>query len=204
MNMERMLLSFELNTYGELFLNCLFDNVDKNKQLSGFDRSVIVKYYNDEMTKFKYGIKITAGNKKTGCMLFKESFERNEILFDDAKFLIQVTNFTDNGNGKFAAAFGHDDLVMATIQFEFVKQTTQYRIMRNEFNETSNTNIQSNTYNINDFLSQLNGPQLYHQYPENQDMHLDPLTDTTINDPYKMEPINGLNRLNKFTNQNYG
>lgn len=204
MNMDRMLLSFELNTYGELFLNCLFDNADKNPRLSNFDRSVIVKYYNDEMTKFKYGIKITAGNKKTSCMLFKESFERNEIIFDDAKFLIQVTNFTDNGNGKFAAAFGHDDLVMATIQFEFVKQTTQYRIMRNEFNETSNTNIQPNTYNINDFLSQLNDPQIYHAYPENQDIYLDPLTDAALNDPYKMGQMNSLNRLNKFTNQNYG
>lgn len=199
MSMEKMLLSFELNTYGELYLNCLFDNVDKNKQLSEFDRSVIVKYYNDEMTKFKYGIKITAGNKKTGCMLFKESFERNEILFDDAKFLIQVTNFTDNGNGKFAAAFGHDDLVMATIQYEFIKQTTQYRILRNEFNDSVGSSMQSNMYNISDFLSQLSSPQIYHTYPENQDMYLDPLTDAAINDPYKMEQINSLNRLNKFS-----
>ena len=204
MSMEKMLLSFELNTYGELYLNCLFDNIDKNKQLSGFDRSVIVKYYNDEMTKFKYGIKITAGNKKTGCMLFKESFERNEIIFDDAKFLIQVTNFTDNGNGKFAAAFGHDDLVMATIQYEFIKQTTQYRLLRNEFNYSIGSSIQSNMYNISDFLSQLSGPQIYYSYPENQDMCIDPLTDATINDPYKMEQMNSLNRLNKFTNQNYG
>lgn len=199
MSMEKMLLSFELNTYGELYLNCLFDNVDKNKQLSEFDRSVIVKYYNDEMTKFKYGIKITAGNKKTGCMLFKESFERNEIIFDDAKFLIQVTNFTDNGNGKFAAAFGHDDLVMATIQYEFIKQTTQYRLLRNEFNDSVGSSIQSNMYNISDFLSQLSGPQIYHLRPENQDMYLDPLTDAAINDPYKMEQINSLNRLNKFS-----
>ena len=204
MSMEKMLLSFELNTYGELYLNCLFDNIDKNKQLSEFDRSVIVKYYNDEMTKFKYGIKITAGNKKTGCMLFKESFERNEIIFDDAKFLIQVTNFTDNGNGKFAAAFGHDDLVMATIQYEFIKQTTQYRLLRNEFNYSIGSSIQSNMYNISDFLSQLSGPQIYHSYPENQDMCIDPLTDATINDPYKMEQMNSLNRLNKITNQNYG
>ena len=156
------------------------------------------------MTKFKYGIKITAGNKKTGCMLFKESFERNEIIFDDAKFLIQVTNFTDNGNGKFAAAFGHDDLVMATIQYEFIKQTTQYRLLRNEFNYSIGSSIQSNMYNISDFLSQLSGPQIYHSYPENQDMCIDPLTDATINDPYKMEQMNSLNRLNKITNQNYG
>lgn len=199
MSMEKMLLSFELNTYGELYLNCLFDNVDKNKQLSEFDRSVIVKYYNDEMTKFKYGIKITAGNKKTGCMLFKESFERNEILFDDAKFLIQVTNFTDNGNGKFAAAFGHDDLVMATIQYEFIKQTTQYRLLRNEFNDSVGSSMQSNMYNISDFLSQLSRPQTYHSHLENQDMFLDPLNDAAITDPYKMEQINSLNRLNKFS-----
>lgn len=204
-NCEQSLLSFEQNTYGDLFLRCLLDNAERDSKFAEFDRSIIIKYYNDTATKFRYGIKITSGNKKAGCMLFKESYEHNNIIFNDIKFVNQLMNFTDkDGNGRYEASYGHDDLVMAVVQLEFVKQTSQYKNLRNEFNDSIGSPIQPNTYNINDFLSQLNSPQIYHAYPENQDIYLDPLTDAALNDPYKMGQMNSLNRLNKFTNQNYG
>lgn len=197
---ERSLLSFELNTYGDLFLRCLIDNADKYRELSMFDRNVIAKYYNDDMTKFKYGIKITSGNKKTGCMLFKESFERGSIIFDDVKFVNQLMNFTDkDGNGKFEASFGHDDLVMAMVQLEFVKQTTQYKLIRNEFNDMAGAVARPDTYNTSDFLQQINQGGYINatQYPGGIPYGINPFTSEMIeinnqNDLY--------NRLNKFSN----
>ncbi len=186
-DMNKTLLSFELNTYGELFLDRLISNIEKIPNLSTFDPNIIIKYYNEEMTRFRYGVKITPGNKKTYCMLFKEAFERNEIIFNDAKFLIQITNFSDNGNGKFAAAFGHDDIVMAVVQFMFVKNTIQYKLLRNEFNESQQSKI-SNEYNINDFLSQISTTN---QYNNMFNMY----NNYNINDE-----SNKYARLNKFSN----
>lgn len=155
MNMDTTLLSFEYNTYGELFLQFLLSNSEKIQTLASFDRSAIIKYYNDDMTKWRYGIKITSLNKKTGCILFKESFERGEFIFNDGRFLSELTNFCDSGNGRYEASFGHDDLMMASVQFEFVKQTIQYKAMRNEFNETG-TKPPKDEYSWDDFNDQLN------------------------------------------------
>ena len=133
-NQERTLLSFEKNTYGDLFYRDLMDNMDRDPIISGlFDSSIIVKYWNESGSRYVLGIKITPGNKSKYCLLFKASYERGKYICYDTKYMLELSNFTDDGTGHYKASFGHDDLVMASIQTEFVRGTLQYKIMKESF-----------------------------------------------------------------------
>ncbi len=137
-NQEHALLSFEKNTYGELFYRDLMDNMEKDSIISqAFDPSILVKYYNETGSRYAIGIKITPGNKTQYCLLFKNSYERSKYIFDDTMFMTELSNFIDDGSNHYKASFGHDDLVMAAMQTEFVKNTLQYKIMREEYNADS-------------------------------------------------------------------
>ena len=147
---DRTLLSFERNVYGEMFVKQLLENTEKNVPgCKNFDESVFVKYYNESGNKFNYGIKITSGNKTAHCMLYKEEYEKDTIINDSAEFMTELNNFTDNGNSKYAAAFGHDDMVMAEVQVTFVKDSLQYKNLKDDF-ETG-YNISNSDYIYNAF-----------------------------------------------------
>lgn len=133
-NQEHALLSHEKNVYGDLFLKDMMDNLEKDPFISQqFDPSILVKYFNDTGSKFNYGIKITSGNKTSYCTIFKESFERNKYINKSTQFMSELTNFSDDGSGHYKASFGHDDMVMTAVQTEFVRNTLQYKIMRDDF-----------------------------------------------------------------------
>lgn len=136
MNPDKYLISIEYNTYGELFLHCLYDNEDKIKEINeNFDNSNLVKYYNESGTRYTNGIKITSGNKSSHCLLFKEGFERGTIINNSSQFMTELDKFCNDGTNHYKASFGHDDMVMAQIQLEFVKKTLQYKILRSNFDE---------------------------------------------------------------------
>lgn len=130
---NKILLSYEKNVYGDLFYRELMDNMENNPALSRFDPSILVKYYNESGSRYVHGIKITPGNKTNYCKLFKESYERDLIINDSRHLSVELGNFNDDGTGHFKAVFGHDDLVMASVQLEFVKATGQYTYMRSDF-----------------------------------------------------------------------
>lgn len=130
---NKILLSYEKNVYGDLFYRELMDNMENNPALSRFDPSILVKYYNESGSRYVHGIKITPGNKTNYCKLFKESYERDLIINDSRHLSVELGNFNDDGTGHFKAVFGHDDLVMASVQLEFVKSTGQYTYMRSDF-----------------------------------------------------------------------
>lgn len=135
-NQEHLLLSYEKNTYGELFYRDLMDNQEKDPFIAQrFDASILVKYYNETGSKYVYGIKLTPGNKTSHCLLFKNSYERSKYIFQDTTFMAELSNFVDDGSNHYKASFGHDDIVMAAIQTEFVRNTLQYKILRDEFTE---------------------------------------------------------------------
>lgn len=137
-NQEHLLLSYEKNTYGELFYRDLTDNMEKDPLIAQrFDPSILVKYFNETGSRYNIGIKITSGNKTTYCLLFKNSYERGKYLFNDTIFMSEISNFTDDGTGHYKASFGHDDMVMAAMQTEFVRGTLQYKILRGEFTSDS-------------------------------------------------------------------
>lgn len=147
MNQEHTLLSYEKNTYGELFYRDLMDNMEKNDIISrSFDPSILVKYYNDSGSKYVYGIKLTPGNKTSHCLLYKESYERDKILNESSQYMNELSNFSDDGTNHFKASFGHDDMVMASIQLEFVKNTLQYKIQRDDFSSGVGP-VEDNIYN---------------------------------------------------------
>jgi hypothetical protein len=159
-NQERTLLSFERNVYGEMFIKQMIDNEEKNVPgCKNFDQSVFVKYYNETGTKFNYGIKITSGNKTTHCLLYKEFYEKDLLINDSTDYMIELNNFSDTGNGHYAAAFGHDDMVMAEVQLTFVRETLQYKLLKDTFDEMSNT-VLDNSFNpyepVNSYYNLLN------------------------------------------------
>lgn len=167
---DKTLLSYERNTYGDLFLKQMQENYDKNVYgCSNFDISLLVKYYNDNFTHFNYGIKITSGNKTKHCLLFKEQYEHDTISNDSAEFMTELHNFTDKGGGTYAAVFGHDDLVMSAVQLTFVKETLQYKLLKDDFEETANAVVPDNIYNAYDELNIYN--QSYYSYEAIDDMN---------------------------------
>lgn len=147
LNPDHFLLSIEYNTYGELFLSCLYNNIDKNEEIGAkFDISCLVKYYNESGSRYLNGIKITQGNKTSHCLLFKEGFERGSTINNCAQFMTELDKFCNDGTNHYKASFGNDDMVMAQIQLEFVKKTLQYKMMRDDYDVIGNI-VQDNMYN---------------------------------------------------------
>lgn len=132
---NKLLISFEKNTYGEIFLRQIYDGIENHHIISQqFDPGVLAKYYtNEKKTNFTTGIRVTPGNKSAYCIMFKESYEKDLIINDSSLFMTELDKFCDDGTGHFKASFGHDDMVMATVQLEFVKNTLQYKFMKEMF-----------------------------------------------------------------------
>ena len=63
-------------------------------------------------------------------MLFKEDFEAGKIINQSTIYANELLNFCDDGSGHYAASFGHDDLIMCDVQLQFVKQTLQYKYLK--------------------------------------------------------------------------
>ena len=144
---DKCLLSFERNTYGELFLKHIED-FDEKMIVPGFDKSILVKFFNDSGTKFEYGVKITRGNKNNLCILFKEDFEKDRIINKSTIFCNEILNFSDvEDKGVWKAAFGHDDAVMSMIQFEAVKKTIQFTLLKQDFDSTVQQTSSEKNYN---------------------------------------------------------
>ena len=189
---ERVLLSFERNTYGEIFVNQLLDNYMKNTPgCTNFDPSCIVKYWNDSGTKFVYGIKITSGNKSAHCMLYKEEYEKDTLINDSAEYMVELNNFSDDGNGRYKAAFGHDDMVMAEVQLTFVRETLQYKLFKDEFEAGHNTMLPDTIFNPFEANDPFRG-QFSSMYDVNKVGFFD------MQDPYSMDKSSMLNRLNNM------
>ena len=149
LDINKYLISLEYNLYGELFAKYIIENIEKDPaNVHRFNEDVIMKYWNDEMTKYTLGKKITSKTKQLGTSLFKQYFEKCEIINRSTLFLNQVANFTDSkGNGTYAASFGHDDLVMAQLQMVFVIDNPQYKSLCQMFIASLGAVEQSTTYN---------------------------------------------------------
>jgi hypothetical protein len=189
---ERVLLSFERNTYGELFVNQLLDNYMKNTPgCTNFDPSCIVKYWNDSGTKFVYGIKITSGNKSTHCLLYKEEYEKNMLINDSAEYMIELNNFSDDGNGRYKAAFGHDDMVMAEVQLTFVRETLQYKLFKDEFEAGHNTMLPDTIFNPFEQYDPFMG-QMENMYNINQMSYFDSFNIVEMDKKQMMNRLNNM------------
>ena len=170
-NPDRCIVSIEWNTYGALFYNYItqYNEVDYKPEYNWrfiinrtgeFDITSICHYkkgsQEEEIAgvngkKFKNlipGIRFNSSNKKTACALLKMLIERNEIEIFDLVTISELENFEDtNGNGSYAAAMGHDDIIMTLCQLPMVKNTARYKSFMEEY---------ENIHNIEKILNQSN------------------------------------------------
>ena len=146
---NKTLISYERNTYGDLFYKQLYDNANDDPTCSKFDMSIIVRYpASDGSKKYFNGIKITSGNKSVHCRLFKEDFEKGLIINDSYQASVELGNFNDDGTGHYKAVFGHDDIIMTMVQLMFVKNTIQYKSLKNDFDSLSLVENAPTAYNM--------------------------------------------------------
>lgn len=198
-NTDRTLLSFERNIYGDMFVKTMEENAERNVPgCKNFDNSIFVKYYNDNMTKFDLGIKITSGNKTKHCLLYKEAYENDLLINDSAQYMIELNNFSDIGNGKYAAAFGNDDMVMMEVQLTFARETLQYKFLKEEFESAFDAPLPDNIYNP----FEDNDPyRLIYQasnFDNSMTDNMQSMFDKSYNDMYQSELNELQSRLNKF------
>lgn len=167
---NKLLISVETNLFGELFIKQLLANQELN-EFSKFDESIIIKYYNDTMSKYTYGLKISRGNKTVGCTLFKDKYEKDQIINNSTLFLNEAENFCDNkGNNTYQASFGHDDVVMAQIQLVHAQQTIQYKNLKADIGteETPDSTTNYNPYNFGYEGSYISGMDQIYQILEQE------------------------------------
>lgn len=163
-NGENCIWSLEWNTYGALFYRMLMDlneddfnpetfyrfNISKDGvELSNFclykktsmDEQIIGKLQ-FKNTNFIPGIRFTSGNKPTACSLLKMLFEKEQIETSDIITLGELENFEDkNGNGTYKASYGHDDIIMTFAQVPMVMQTSKYKQILEDIEESRITGI---------------------------------------------------------------
>lgn len=170
LDINKYLISLEYNLYGELFAKHIIEKIENDpSNVYRFNEDVIMKYWNDEMTRYTLGKKISYKSKQYGTVLFKQYFEKCDIINRSLQFINQVSNFSDpKGTGTYAATFGHDDLVMAQLQMVFVFENPQYKSLCQMFLATLNATEVNNTYNYyedtnsNDILTGLQqDPDIY-------------------------------------------
>lgn len=164
------LVSIERNTYGDIFLNDLL-KLQETSYIN-WDRNSLVKYYNETGTKWSNAIKITSGNKSMACSLFKEDFERKKLINKSTLFANELLNFCDDGSGHYRASYGHDDIVMTNVQLQFVKQTRQYKFLKenigvqtnrqmfNPYSALGSRGLSYDTY-MRDYISQYQQQNVY-------------------------------------------
>lgn len=124
---NRYIISVEYNLYGELFVEMVRRYMDNAPMNEAFSTDVFVKYWNDTRTKYITGVRVNRSNKINMCKKFKSNFELGRTLCPDTRFLNELTNFSEQGNGSFSSIVGHDDLVMAQVQLEEVYKTLQFK-----------------------------------------------------------------------------
>lgn len=157
-NPDKSIISVEWNTYGALFYHYLMalNEEDYSQETSWrYNVNLISKelettslvYYNKGnqeeniagLNSFKNsktvpGIRFSSSNKVTACALLKMMIEKGDINIIDLLTISELENFEDkNGNGSYAASYGHDDLIMTFCQIPMVKQTSRYKNFIEEY-----------------------------------------------------------------------
>ena len=150
-NPNKTIVSVEWNTYGALFYNYL-KNLNEPEYmpeaswrwqvnpLGEFDLANLIRYKKGSqednianLNGFKNsktipGIRLSHATKISACALLKMMLEKFDVIITDLLTVSELENFEDkNGNGSYAAAFGHDDLIMTFVQLPLLKNTTKYK-----------------------------------------------------------------------------
>lgn len=123
----KYLINIEWNTYGAVFVRYMLEYIDRMGCV-GVSQGNLVKYYNESGTRFNYGCKMTHNTKVLACKNFKEDYERGRVVNVSLAFYNEALQFVDiNGNSKFEASYGNDDLMMSQINLEMAKDNPQFK-----------------------------------------------------------------------------
>jgi hypothetical protein len=146
-NPSHYLISMEYNIFGELW-HSNFKNLIDKYHYDNFSEDNFIKFYNENMSRYYIGVKMTSKSKRMACKLFKSDYETGMIINRSAQFLNELRCFVDkNGNGSYEANFGHDDMVMSQIQLTLAKTTIQVKYLVDEF--VANQGSTNSNGNIN-------------------------------------------------------
>lgn len=146
---NRYLFSFESNLYGDLWKSN-FKQLAEVEFVRNFTMDNFIKFYNEALTKFHYGVQMTYKSKQLGCKLFRTAYTKNYIINDSHIFFNELKCFCDkNGNGTYAAIYGHDDTVMSQLQLPLIYDTIQFKEFLEEF--ISNSGVEDKGQNENFF-----------------------------------------------------
>ena len=146
---NRYLYSFESNLYGELW-KTNFKQLAEVEFTKNFTMDNFIKFYNEALTRYHYGVQITYKSKQLGCKLFRTAYTKNYIINDSHIFYNELKCFCDkNGNGTYAAIYGHDDTVMSQIQLPLIYDTIQFKDFLEEF--ISHSGVEDKGQNENFF-----------------------------------------------------
>lgn len=149
------LISLEYNLYGELWIANFSVLIDLNNY-ANFSAENFVKFYNENMTKYWYGVRVTGKSKKMACKLFRSDFDSGYIVNRSTQFLDELRHFVDrNGNGTYEASFGHDDLVMSQIQLTLTKQSIQFKNLVDEYISYTCNGLNSGNINFFDAIGEV-------------------------------------------------
>lgn len=190
LHQEHYLLSFERNTYGDLFLKYILENNDKPslREEEMIDEYVIATFKKGDSKTYVRGLKMDANTKRISCLMFKEAVERYDIEFTSDQMITECENFTDNGHGSYAASWGHDDIIMSSMQLPFIFQNLQWKELCELFLEYQNKKA------FNKFEEPVNELSTYDEYP------------TTgggmLQDIYNLEAHIQFNSLDRFGGNN--
>lgn len=167
---DKAIVSIEWNTYGALFytyiinLNDYDTNGEDNKNwrfnicTDGVDTTSIVQYTKQTQedviagigknSKDIPGVRMSHANKVVACSLLKSMLIKGELVVTDSLLVNELQNFEDkNGNGSYAASYGHDDIAMSLVQLPLLKNTPRFQNLLEDKNEQKYVNqIDSNLY----------------------------------------------------------
>lgn len=165
-NFDNTILSFESNTFGNLFYKSITTYTDKNLNLH-WDSGIVARYDKqmfsdakgiDENKKKDYvlGFRVTSATKKGACKLFKFYYEDGLIQNIYTKYLTQMENFSDiKGNGSYEATYGHDDIIMTEVQQAALMQTLKYKLLVESFEGSLQNKGEIGAQEYIDFYSNL-------------------------------------------------
>lgn len=156
-NPDQTIVSVEWNTYGALFYTYLKNLNEPDympeaawrwqvNPLQEFDLGCLAKYKKGSQednianlngfknSKTVPGVRLSHATKISACALLKMMIERFDIIMTDLLTVSELENFEDkNGNGSYAASYGHDDLIMTFVQLPLIKNTTKYKDFMEEW-----------------------------------------------------------------------
>ena len=146
LNPEHLKVVLEWNTYGSDLLNRLFSMFDDDNEM---DDAYFIKYlHTGSSTSKKVGVKLRLDNKPLFCVKFKECVDNKSIIINETHSLEEAGGFGKNKKGLYEGQYGHDDIMMSSINAATALDTAEYRDMVEDYIDALPEEVQKKIYEI--------------------------------------------------------